>query len=45
MNTTEITAWVFVVTGIAALGIILVTISYQAVKAVVANPVKSLKAE
>jgi putative ABC transport system permease protein len=37
--------WVFVVSGIAAVVIALLTISYQAIKAGVANPVKSLRTE
>ena len=36
---------VFAIAGIAALFIALVTISFQAVKAAVANPVKSLRTE
>jgi predicted permease len=41
----DIHAWVFVVAGLAAAGIALLTVSFQAVKAAVANPVKSIKAE
>lgn len=37
--------WVFVVSGILALGIAFLTVSYQAVKAALANPVESLKSE
>jgi putative ABC transport system permease protein len=37
--------WVFVIAGILATGIALLTISYQAIKAAVANPVKSLRTE
>ena len=37
--------WVFVLAGIAALLIALLTVSYQAVKAALANPVKSLRTE
>lgn len=40
-----ISAWVFVASGILALAIALLTVSYQAVRAAVANPVKSLRAE
>jgi putative ABC transport system permease protein len=37
--------WVFVVAGSAALLIALFTVSFQAIKAAIANPVKSLRAE
>ena len=37
--------WVFAVAGIAALLIALITISFQAIKAAIANPVKSLRTE
>jgi putative ABC transport system permease protein len=37
--------WVFAVSGIAAILIAVFTISFQAVKAALANPVKSLRAE
>jgi putative ABC transport system permease protein len=37
--------WVFVSAGVVALGIALMTISFQAVKAALANPVKSLRTE
>lgn len=37
--------WVFAVVGMAAILIALVTVSFQAIKAAVANPVKSLKTE
>lgn len=37
--------WVFVVAGIAALLIALLTVSFQAIKAALANPVKSLRTE
>jgi putative ABC transport system permease protein len=37
--------WIFIMAGIAAALIALVTISFQAVKAAVANPVKSLRTE
>ena len=37
--------WVFAVAGIAALMIALFTVSFQAIKAAVANPVKSLRTE
>ena len=37
--------WVFFIAGIIALLIALLTVSYQAIKAALANPVKSLRAE
>jgi putative ABC transport system permease protein len=37
--------WVFVVAALAALLIALITVSFQAIKAAVANPVKSLRTE
>jgi putative ABC transport system permease protein len=42
---TEITWWVFALAGSGALVITLLTVSYQAIKAAVANPVKSLRTE
>jgi putative ABC transport system permease protein len=42
---TEITIWAFVATGSAALVIAFLTIGFQAVKAALANPVKSLRYE
>jgi ABC-type antimicrobial peptide transport system permease subunit len=41
----EMEWWYFVVAGIAALVIALITVSFQAVKAAFMNPVKSLKSE
>ncbi len=37
--------WIFIVAGLIALFIALVTVSFQAIKAALANPVKSLRAE
>lgn len=37
--------WVFAIAGFAALLIALVTVSFQAIKAAIANPVKSLRTE
>jgi putative ABC transport system permease protein len=42
---TNINWWVFVLAGIAATLIAFITISFQAIKAAVANPVKSLRSE
>lgn len=40
-----IRSWVFIIAGIASLLISLLTISFQAIKAAVANPVKNLRTE
>jgi putative ABC transport system permease protein len=37
--------WVFVIAGVVALLIALLTVSFQAIKAAIANPVKSLRTE
>jgi ABC-type antimicrobial peptide transport system permease subunit len=42
---TEIAWWVFAIAGAGALVITLLTVSYQSVKAALANPVKSLRSE
>jgi len=42
---TEISAWVFVATTFAVLAITLLAVSYQAIRAAVTNPVKSLRSE
>lgn len=42
---TDISWWIFLLAGFTALAIALLTISFQAVKAAVANPVKSLRSE
>lgn len=41
----HINVWIFVIAGMAALLIALLTVSYQAIKAALANPVKSLRTE
>lgn len=41
----DISLWVFVIAGIVALLIALITVSSQAIKAALANPVKSLRTE
>jgi putative ABC transport system permease protein len=41
----DIQWWVFFVAGIAAIGIALLTVSFQSIKVAVMNPVKSLKSE
>jgi hypothetical protein len=40
-----ISLWIFLVAGLAAMIITLLTVSLQAVKAALANPVKSLRSE
>ncbi len=42
---TTISWWIFVIAGVAAIMIALITVSFQAIKAAVANPVKSLRTE
>ncbi len=42
---TGISFWVFIFSGLGALIITLITISFQAIKAAIANPVKSLRTE
>jgi ABC-type antimicrobial peptide transport system permease subunit len=42
---TGIPAWIFAASGAGALGVTLLTVSFQAVRAALANPVKSLRSE
>lgn len=42
---TEINFWIFFVAGLMAIGIALITVSFQAIKAAMANPVKNLRTE
>ena len=41
----SISGWIFVLTGLAAIAITLFTVSFQSIKAALANPIKSLKTE
>jgi len=41
----DISGWIFVLTGLGAVAITLLTVSFQSVKAALANPIKSLKTE
>jgi len=42
---TKLSPWIFVAAGTGALVIALLTVSFQAIKAAIANPVKSLRTE
>ena len=42
---TNLSAWIFAAAGFGALIITLITVSFQAIKAAIANPVKSLRTE
>jgi putative ABC transport system permease protein len=42
---TDISWWVFILSGLGAFLITLLTVSYQSIKAAIANPTKSLKTE
>jgi len=44
-NHIEISWWVFVLAGVAAIGMAFLTVSFQSIKAALANPVKSLRSE
>jgi len=41
----EISVWTFIVASIGALGITLLTVSFQTIKSSLTNPVKSLRSE
>jgi len=41
----EIKWWVYLLAGLIAITIALLTVSYQAIKAALMNPIKSLKTE
>jgi len=42
---TDVAWWIFIITAIGAMLITLLTVSFQAIKAALANPIKSLKTE
>ncbi|MGI8950524.1 MAG: ABC transporter permease [Chitinophagaceae bacterium] len=42
---TELSWWLFATTAVGALLITILTISFQSIKAAIANPVKSLRSE
>lgn len=42
---TDITWWIFAATGLLSVAIALATVSFQAIRAAIANPVKSLRTE
>ena len=42
---TEITWWIFAFSGLVAITIAIVTVSFQAIKAAISNPVESLRSE
>lgn len=42
---TRINFWIFFIAGLIAIGIALLTVSFQAIKAAMANPVKNLRTE
>ncbi len=42
---TGLSWWIFTIAGLGALAVTLVTVSFQAIKAAIANPVKSLRTE
>jgi putative ABC transport system permease protein len=41
----SISWWIFILAGLLALLIALITISFQSIRAAIANPVKSLRTE
>lgn len=45
MYRVNLSAWIFVITALLSITIALITVSFQAIKAAMANPVKSLRTE
>jgi len=41
----EMTWWVFLLAALLAVGVAILTVSYQSIKAAIVNPVKSLRTE
>jgi hypothetical protein len=41
----RIDAWIYLGTGLVVVGVALLTVSFQAIKAALADPVKSLRSE
>jgi ABC-type antimicrobial peptide transport system permease subunit len=42
---TQLSGWIFISAGLGTIAITLLTVSFQAIKAAVSNPVKSLRTE
>ena len=41
----ELSWWIFALAGLLAIGIAMLTVSFQAIKAAIANPVKAIRTE